>query len=250
MFRGAHPERHPGGEGTQRPARAGARAPSRRERNRCNSSILKRSSPTFPESRATLDIARCGASSRFSFVDLGAAPCQRLDSANRLPSRLYGEPFYIGMPMRWYWSTLVCLVALDACTPPGPRERGRGEAAWGGTPPIRLSGPCVYEVQTRWATALPHIVRLTDDTSEWSIVLSGSSRFGEGRTDLSPTGEGGSQGLVLEGATVRGTVLGALDVSRHSDSTFIEFVGVKAYRDTVRLEAACRLGPIPPAGGR
>lgn len=146
--------------------------------------------------------------------------------------------------MRGYSLVMVCLVASDACTPPGPREQGRGEAAWDGRPPIRWSGPCVYEVQTRWASALPHIIRLVADTSEWSIVVSGSNGFPEGRTVLSPIGEGKTQGLVLEGATVRGTVLGALEVARGSDSTFISIVGTKAYRDTVSLEAACRLGQL------
>jgi hypothetical protein len=111
---------------------------------------------------------------------------------------------------------------------------------------MRWSGSCVYEVQTRWATALPHIIRLTADSSEWSIVFSGPGRFPEGRITLSPTGEGGTQGLVLEGATVRGAVLGALEVTRRSDSTFVDVVGTKAYQDTVPLEAVCRLGPISP----
>jgi hypothetical protein len=148
--------------------------------------------------------------------------------------------------MRRYPLAMVCLVALDACTPPGPREHGSGEAEWDGRPPMRWSGSCVYEVQTRWATALPHIIRLTADSSEWSIVLSGSRRFPVGRITLSPTGEGGTQGLVLEGATVRGAVLGALEVTRRSDSTFVDVVGTKAYQDTVPLEAVCRLGPISP----
>lgn len=71
----------------------------------------------------------------------------------------------------------------------------------------------------------------------------GPRRLGPGRIDPAATGEGGYQGLVMEGATVRGAVLGALEVSRVSDSTFVEIVGRKAYRDTVPLRASCRLGP-------
>ena len=61
---------------------------------------------------------------------------------------------------------------------------------------------------------------------------------------MSPTGEGGTQAIVLEGATVRGAILGELEVTRGSDSIIISIVGMKAYRDTVSLEAACRLGRI------
>jgi hypothetical protein len=146
--------------------------------------------------------------------------------------------------MRRYPLAIVCLIALAACSRPGPREQGRGEAAWGGGPLVRWSGSCTYEVQTRWASTLPHIIRLTADSAEWSIVFSGPRRFPTDRIRLSSTGEGGFQGLVLEGATVRGAVLGALQVTRRSDSTFIDVVGAKAHRDTVPLEAACRLSPI------
>ncbi len=139
----------------------------------------------------------------------------------------------------------MCVIGVAACTRPGPREQGSGEAAWEGSPPTSWRGSCTYEVQTRWATALPHIVRLVADTSEWSIVLSGPRRFPDGQVELSPTGTGGIQGLVLDGATVRGAVLGTLDVMSRSDSTFISIVGTKAYRDTVPLAAACRLGPLP-----
>jgi hypothetical protein len=109
---------------------------------------------------------------------------------------------------------------------------------------VRWNGSCLYEVQTRWATALPHIIRLNADSAEWSIVISGPDDLPEGRTALSATGEGGFQGLVLEGATVRGSLMGTLEVTRHSDSSFIDLVGMKAHRDTVPLRATCRLGPI------
>ena len=147
--------------------------------------------------------------------------------------------------MRWWPSALVCVIGVAACTRPGLREQGSGEAAWEGSPPTRWRGSCAYEVQTRWATSLPHIVRLVADASDWSIVFSAPRRFAEGRVELSPTGTGGIQGLVLDGATVRGAVLGTLEVTRRSDSTFVSIVGTKAYRDTVPLAASCRLGPIP-----
>ena len=131
-----------------------------------------------------------------------------------------------------------------ACTQPGPRGAGRGEAAWQDDPPVEWAGPCVYEVQTRWATSLPHILTLRADSGGSSVVLSGPRPFPTGRTDLSPTGRGGIQGLVFDGSTVRGAVLGTLEVSRVADSTFIEVVGTKARADTVPLRMACRLGPL------
>lgn len=109
---------------------------------------------------------------------------------------------------------------------------------------MRWTGSCGYEVHTRWSTQLPHVIRLVADTLEWSIVISGPRRFPEGRTELTPAGSGGVQGVVLEGNTVRGAVLGALDVNRRSDSTFVTIAGTKARRDTVALNAACRLAPI------
>lgn len=91
---------------------------------------------------------------------------------------------------------VLCLVALEACTPPGPRDQGRGDAT---------------------------------------------------RTALLAAGEGGAQGLVMEGATVRGSVLGSVEIVRHSDSTFVDIVGEKAYRDTVQMHATCRLGRVSTA---
>ena len=74
--------------------------------------------------------------------------------------------------------------------------------------------------------------------------MSSPRRFPTGVIDLSPTGLGETQGLVLEGNTVRGAILGTLAVTRHLDSTLVDVSGIKVYQDTVRLEAACRLGPI------
>lgn len=135
-------------------------------------------------------------------------------------------------------------IALSACSRPGPREQGRAHAEWGVSESTRWSGTCLYSTRTRWATTLPHIVRLSADDSEWAIVLSARRRLSTGRLELSPTGERGVQGIVFEGGTVRGSVLGTLHVARRVDSTFIDLVGVLAYRDTVPLEATCRLGPI------
>lgn len=144
--------------------------------------------------------------------------------------------------MRGLGWTLLSGLTLVACARPGPRSQGEGEASWGGDPP--WSGPCVYEVQTRWATPLPHIIRLTEGGGERSLVLQGRRRFPSGSTVLSPAGAGGIQGLVLEGATVRGAVLGTLVVTHRADSTFVDIAGTKAYRDTVPLEAGCQLGPV------
>ena len=154
----------------------------------------------------------------------------------------------IGSSPRWRAWALVFLSGLTACTMPGERARGRAEAAWGDPPSVRWTGSCAYEVQTRWATSLPHIVRLASDSDEWSVVLSSARRLPVGRTPLSPPGERGAQALVLEGATVRGAVQGAVQLSRRADSTFLEIEGTKVYRDTVPLQAACRLGPSSDEG--
>jgi hypothetical protein len=99
-------------------------------------------------------------------------------------------------------------------------------------------------VHTRWATPLPHVVRLSADDAPWSIQISRRRAFPTGRSTLSTTGAGDVRGIVLEGNTVRGAVLGDLEVSRTGDSTLIRIAGTKAYRDTVPLEATCRLGSL------
>ena len=139
---------------------------------------------------------------------------------------------------------MVLLLCLTACTRPGLRGEGRGEARWDDRPAVDWTGSCTYEVQTLWSTTLPHVLRLAADDSDWSIVISGPGRFPEGRNELSPVGEGRIQGLVLDGGMGQGSVFGSIDVSRRADTTTVDIVGMKAYRDTVPLEATCRLGPV------
>ena len=143
---------------------------------------------------------------------------------------------------------IICTIAVGACSGPGPREQGQAQAEWGDSESTRWTGTCLYSTKTQWATGLPHVVRLSADDSELAIVLSAPQQLSTGRTELSPTGEGGVQGIVFDGGTVLGSVLGSLQVTRRADSTFIDLNGALAHRDTVPLEAACRLGPIPDPG--
>jgi hypothetical protein len=138
---------------------------------------------------------------------------------------------------------LVIGLSVSSCEKPGLRGDGTsvvvaGEAA------IRWEGTCEYSVSTRWATALPHVLRLQDESSRSAIVISRRSAWSAGRTEF-PTGENRALlGLALDGATVDGGILGSLEISRSGDSLFAVVHGHIAGRDTVPLEASCRIGPL------
>lgn len=138
---------------------------------------------------------------------------------------------------------LLWALTFASCAKPGVRSEGRGGASWEGSPHTSWEGDCVYDVQTRWASTLPHVIRLMSDDGRWSVVVSSSRSFARGRSELRPTGQGGVQGLVMDGATVRGALLGTLEWSTTPDSTLVTVVGTKVYRDTVGFRASCRLSP-------
>lgn len=91
------------------------------------------------------------------------------------------------------------------------------------------------------------MLRIGSDESDWSVVVSASRAFSPGRHELRPAGEGEIGGRVMHGATVAGAVLGSLELRRSADSTFVAISGAKARRDTVALDARCRLGPLSEA---
>jgi len=138
-------------------------------------------------------------------------------------------------------------LVLAACDAPGLRTEGSAEAAWGSRPPVSWTGTCRYEVQTRWASNLPHVVVLTANDADWSIRISGRRSPPNGRVTLSPAGEGDFQALVTNGSTVVGNVLGTLGTSRGENGIWIEVRGRKVYRDTVPLHATCRMEPATTA---
>jgi hypothetical protein len=149
------------------------------------------------------------------------------------------------LPVSRFSTALVVVsgLVLAACDAPGLRAEGRAEATWGSRPAVSWTGICRYEVQTRWASNLPHIVVLTAEDADWSIRISGRRSPPNGRVTLSPGGEGDFQALVMSGSTVVGSVLGTLETSRRADSIRIEVRGRKVYRDTVPLQATCRMEP-------
>lgn len=156
------------------------------------------------------------------------------------------------MVPRSVWRVLLAPLALGlvtaSCTKPGPRGDGRATVSMGGPAPVEWEGPCVYSIATRWATSVPHGLRLSDDKSDWSVVISSRRRFASGRTKFRDGAGRGIIGVVFDGNTVRGSVRGTLDLKRVGDSTFVEIAGTRTHQDTVALQAACRLGP-PPEGG-
>lgn len=138
---------------------------------------------------------------------------------------------------------VLCLFGAS-CAEPGPRGDGISEVTVAGDNPIAWSGTCLYSVQTRWATRLPHILRLDDNLSDRALVISGSKKWTAGRLEFRSGGGPGILGLAFQGSVVEGSLLGSLEVLRAGDSTFFAARGFLAARDTAPLTAACRLGPL------
>lgn len=134
-------------------------------------------------------------------------------------------------------------LTVAACEQPGVRGEGTATVVLAGDVVTEWTGTCRYSVQTRWATALPHILRLEDDSSQASLVISGRKAWSAGRMDLSEGVGRPILGIAMQGSTVEGRILGSVEISLAGDSTFAEARGRIAGRDTVPLEAWCRLGP-------
>ncbi len=141
------------------------------------------------------------------------------------------------------WPLLVASV-LSSCEKPGVRGEGTSAVIVGGEAATRWTGTCRYSVQTRWSTGLPHILRLDDEHSTSSIVISARRPWTSGRAEF-PVGEDRAiLGLALDGSTVDGGILGSIEIFRVGDSLFAVVEGQIAGRDTVPLEASCRVGPL------
>jgi hypothetical protein len=95
-------------------------------------------------------------------------------------------------------------------------------------------------VQTRWATALPHILRLESDSGE-ALVIQSPDRYQSGQINFPGSGDRSIQGRAMDGATVAGALSGTLDVSQADDSTRIDIAGVRTKRETVPFDASCLL---------
>lgn len=131
-----------------------------------------------------------------------------------------------------------------SCTRPGPRLAGSAAVYLGGPEPMHWSGPCVYDISTRWATSVPHSLTLSDDQSDMHVAIYASRSFRPGHREF-PTYTGGAiQAFVKDGATIHTAVKGRLDVVRVGDSTFIAIVGSDLHEDEIPFEAECSLGPL------
>ena len=142
----------------------------------------------------------------------------------------------------------LCLVVLSlvgtACRQPGVKATGRAHVVMDSEEDSSWVGTCEYTLSTRWATRLPHVVRMDNLSGEDAIVLSASGALRSGETRLPMEGRRRIQGLALDGSTVRGSLQGTVYVSRSGDSTVIVLRGQRTHRDTVPLTAECRIGPI------
>ena len=131
--------------------------------------------------------------------------------------------------------TTICL----GCEKPGVRGTGVARAAVGSG--AEWTGPCEYSVQTRWSAQLRHILELRANEGSASIVLQSRGAWSPGRRTFSDEANRTLLGLVVDGATVEGGIMGSLHVTETSDSLIVDVSGQMAGRDTVPLVAQCRV---------
>ena len=141
--------------------------------------------------------------------------------------------------LRTFGGCWALVLLITSCTRPGVRGEGRARVEWAGEAP--WNGRCVYLVATRWATELPHVLRMEDEGSDGALVISSRRPFQVGATRIPRTGGSALQGIAMDGSTVRGALEGTLDVSEQADSTTFVLQGIRAYRDTVSFRARCRI---------
>ena len=135
---------------------------------------------------------------------------------------------------------LAVFLLLAGCDRPGVRGTGVASATVGAG--AELTGSCEYSVETRWSSQLRHILRLKANEGSASIVLQSRRAWSQGRRDFSAEVNRTLLGLVLDGATVEGGILGSLRIEKTSDSLIVDVNGQVAGRDTVPLVARCRIG--------
>ncbi len=131
--------------------------------------------------------------------------------------------------------TITCL----GCEKPGVRGTGIAAATVGAG--AEWTGPCEYSVETRWSSRLRHILRLRATEGSASIVLQSRRAWSQGRRDFSDEANRTLLGLVLDGATVEGGIIGSLIVREAPDSLIVDVSGRMAGRDTAPLVAQCRV---------
>ena len=138
----------------------------------------------------------------------------------------------------------VAVLLVAACTPPGVRSEGTAQVDWAdgiGS----FTGPCTYEVTTRWAAQLNHIVRLEEQGGDDAIVIQNDRRLPRGRSSFRDHGASGPiMGLAMDGGTVRGGLTGTIEVSEEGEEEVLAVTGARAGRDTVGLRATCRLRSV------
>ena len=108
-----------------------------------------------------------------------------------------------------------------------------------------FTGRCVYEVTTRWAAQLNHIVRLEEEGGDDAIVIQNDRRLPVGRSTFREQGASGPiLGLAMDGGTVRGGLSGTIEVSEDGDGTVIVVDGARYGREPAGLLATCHLQPV------
>jgi hypothetical protein len=142
-------------------------------------------------------------------------------------------------PLRKAILATVLTAACLGCDKPGTRGTGVATAAVGAD--VEWTGSCEYSVETRWSAQLRHILRLKATEGSASIVLQSRRAWSPGRRSLSAEANRTLLGLVLDGATVDGGILGSLSIAGTSDSLIVDVNGQMAGRDTVPLVAQCRV---------
>lgn len=130
-------------------------------------------------------------------------------------------------------------IACLGCDKPGVRGTGVASATVGAAE--EWTGSCEYSVETRWSSQLRHILRLKANEGSASIVLQSRRAWSQGRRDFSAEANRTLLGLVLDGATVEGGIIGSLSVRKTSDSLIVDVSGQMAGRDTVPLVALCQI---------
>jgi hypothetical protein len=104
---------------------------------------------------------------------------------------------------------------------------------------------------------MPHELRFQADTGNWALLIYADRPFRAGRQSLSRDRITRIAGRVVEDAPVAtsegeedrgwrsqqvlGAIEGLLEISRRDDGLFVTLTGEKILRDTVPLQAECRL---------
>lgn len=125
-----------------------------------------------------------------------------------------------------------------ACTRPGVRGAGTGTVELGGTFDLRWSGSCEYEVHTRWATSLQHVLTLSGEGHHLEIAT--RTGFAPGRYALVASDAGERRAMLVDGHTVRGAVDGWLEIAGGGDERVAIVSGQIAHRDRGPIRAECR----------